>query len=56
MVESGSLQMLLESIFDLDVRVYLASRGVRLFDPVILWDTTRMLCLYEGVLVTSHIG
>ena len=30
-------------------------RGVCLFDLTISWDTTRTLCLYGGVFVTSHI-
>ena len=29
--------------------------GVHLFDPTILWDTIRTLCLHERVIVISYI-
>ena len=49
-VESRSLQIVLEPIFDLDVGFVWPLRGIRLFGSAIPWDTMRMLYLHGGCL------
>ena len=57
MVGSGSLQMVSESISELDVGgLFGPIGGVCLFGLIITWDIMRTLCLHRGIFVTSHIG
>ena len=50
-VRLDQLQIVLELILDPSVGIRLAHNE---FCPITLWDTTRILCLYEGVFVSSH--
>ena len=50
-VRTDQLQIVLELILDPSVGIRLAHNE---FCPITSWDKTRILCLYEGVFVSSY--